>query len=95
MLTSRGLSRRSAALNRYYWKVVIPAWSDYTGYDKREMHDTLALHFLPDVDRDGRMTRERTSTLPHDRFAHYVDDCRRLLAQEGIYIPDPNEDAHD
>ena len=93
--TTKRLSRRSAALNRYYWKVVIPAWSDYTGYDKREMHDTLALHFLPDVDRDGCMTRERTSTLPHDRFAHYVDDCRRLLAQEGIYIPDPNEDRHD
>lgn len=90
-------TRRSSGWNRYYWHCVIPAWCDYTGYDKREMHEVLADHLLPVVDNDGRMTRESTAQLSPERFAHYVDDCRRLLAERAdIYIPDPNEDvSHD
>jgi hypothetical protein len=79
-------------MNRYYWKVVLGYWKQRTGYDKREIHETLANYFLPDVDDRGDMTRESTAGLDPQAFADYVDDCRRLMAERyDIYIPDPNE----
>ena len=85
-------SRRSIGWNRYYWHKVIPAWVDYTGYDKRLMHDVLAWLFLPAVLDDGTFWRDSTAGLSPEDFANYVDDCRRFLAEfAGIYIPDPNE----
>lgn len=85
--------RRSNGWNRYYWHVVIRAWSDYSGYDKRDMHEVLATHLLPAVDDEGAMTRDSTAALSPEGFADYVDDCRRLLAEiAGIYIPDPYEE---
>jgi hypothetical protein len=83
-------------MNRYYWGVVLKHWSEFTGYDKRDMHSALASHFLPDVDDSGDMTRESTAGLDPRAFAAYVDDCCRLLAERhGIYVPAPNEVIHD
>ena len=90
-MTTRSRSN-GAALKRYYWKVVIGAWSDYTGYDPREMHDELATYLLPDVADDGREIRTSLTALSPRELSHYVDDCKRLAATfAGIYIPDPEE----
>lgn len=90
-MTTRSRSN-GAALKRYYWKVVIPAWCEFCGDDPRPMHHELATYLLPDVDDDGREIRTSITALSPRELSHYVDDCKRLLATfAGIYIPDPEE----
>jgi hypothetical protein len=84
---------RSLAANAYYWGVVIPAFCELTGYEKDEMHEVLAMHFLriEDDPLTGAPRRERTPNCSTPKFQEYVDRLRRFGAEMGLYIPDPNE----
>ena len=85
---------RSSQANRYYFGVVIKAFSEHTGYERDEMHELLAMKFLriEDDPLTGAPRRKRTPKCDTAEFHEYVERCRRFAASElGISIPDPNE----
>jgi hypothetical protein len=86
---------RSLDANSYYWGVVIAYWSEWTGYDPKEMHGTLKAERLSEIrilpDGTEIEAKRSTSTLTTGEFSEYVDWCRRKAAEHGLYIPGPNE----
>ena len=94
MPMSRGLSDRARrlALGRYYFKVVVGAWMEHTGYDKWLMHDVLGYVLRPYIADSGVMWRESITDMSLKELADYIDDCRRFLAEfADIYVEDPKE----
>lgn len=86
-------SKRSNEANRYYWGVVVPLLAEEFGYEKEEMHEVLAMHFLR-IDNcpvTGAPRRQRTPDCDTSQFALYVDACIRLGAEHGVYVPQPQE----
>lgn len=86
-------SQRSMKENRYYWGVVVPLLAEHCGYDKQEMHEVLAMRFLriEDDALTGAPRRKRTPDTDTAEFEEYLDACRRLAADIGVNIPEPNE----
>jgi hypothetical protein len=85
---------RSNAQNRYYWGVIIPLLSDYTGYEHEEMHNALKMLFLrkPAHAPDLPDTLRSTSDLTTQEFESYVERVRRWASIEFLLsIPLPNE----
>lgn len=84
---------RSQQANAYYWAVVVTLLAEFCGYEPQDMHDVLAMKFLriEDDTITGAPRRRRTPHCDSKEFAVYVDQCRRLGAELGIYIPDPHE----
>jgi hypothetical protein len=90
--------KRSNNLNSYYWGVVVKMISDATGYESDEVHDILAMKFLPprivEIGGEAHAVRTRTSKLSTVDFQQFCEDCKRWAASElSLYIPDPNEEA--
>lgn len=85
--------QRSNEANRYYWGVVVPLIAEELGYEKQEMHEVLAMHFLriEDCPITGAPRRKRSPDTDTAEFAAYVDSCIRLAAEHGIRVPSPNE----
>lgn len=88
--------KRSSNLNSYYWGVVVKMISDATGYESDEVHEILAMKFLPprmvEIGGESHAVRTRTSKLATVDFMAYIDEIKRWAAQElSLYIPDPNE----
>lgn len=83
--------KRSTSQNSYYWGVVIPLMQEAFGYPTpEEMHDALRWHFLQK--RDCPMpTVKSTTELSTEEFTTYIENCRRVAAEMGVYIPDPGE----
>jgi hypothetical protein len=92
---SRVFSRRSNAQNKWYWGCIIPILSDWTGYEKDEMHEALKRLFL---------TEERelpsgvaiqfvpsTASLDTKAFSDYADRCCRWASEQGVPIPKPGD----
>jgi len=88
-------ANRSDRANRYYFGVVVPMLAEFCGYDKDEMHETLAMKFLriEDCPLTGAPRRKRTPKCDTQEFADYVDACIRLAAEHGVVIPEPGEVA--
>ena len=83
--------QRSAGQNRYYWGVVIPAMAEYCGYGREEMHEALKWQLLRTHAEAGLPSVRSTSNLNTAEFTDYIEQCRRLAAEWGVYIPDPGE----
>jgi hypothetical protein len=86
---------RSSQQNRYYFGVVVKMIAEFCGYEPDEMHETLAMKFLRIEDDPilGTPRRQRTPKTNTAEFTEYIEQCRRLGAQLGLYIPDPGEPA--
>jgi len=92
---------RSVQANKYYWGVVVEAISDFTGYERDEVHELLKQLFLPKPlwlhDAEGEVVgklviSQSTTTLTVTEFYNYVERIRRWAATTlHINIPDPNE----
>ena len=85
--------QRSNEANRFYWGCVVPLLAEEFGYEKLEMHEVLAMHFLriEDCPITGAPRRKRTPDTDTAEFAAYTDSCIRLAAEHGIVVPAPNE----
>lgn len=88
--------RRSNDLNAYYWGAVIKILSDFTGFEKEEMHEVLKLKFLLNKKQmpDGKWIEYTKSTkgLNSEDMIEYVEQIKRWATSElDVYIPDPNE----
>lgn len=88
---------RSHAQNRYWWSVVVPIFSEYTGYEKDEAHDVLKMLFLREekalptgevVDVPGSTARLSTA-----EFSDLVERVARWMAEHGVYLPPPGHVA--
>jgi len=92
VVVRRVRAQRSSQANRYYRGVVIPMIADYCGYEHDQMHEAIAMMFLPVHSEvpGAPVTRRSTADLTSAEFADYVDTVRRWAAVElGVNIPDP------
>lgn len=91
---------RSAALNAYYWGVVIEHIVEETGYTDREAHEEMKKLHLPirfaAQRQNGRVQGVRvfdgsTTDLSNDEEWEFIENIQRWAATtlNGLVIPDP------
>ena len=86
--------QRSLNQNSYYWGIVIKIMSQELGYTDNEMHQVFASEFLMYINRDRKFIKS-TTELSTIEFENYLENCRRLASEQGIFIPLPNECTDD
>lgn len=90
-----GKPKRSNPANKFYWKAVIEAFEDYTGYSKQEVHGLLAKRFLSYEKRgkDGkaRALVKSTTELNSKEFAEYCRECEKFGMENGLEFTEPPE----
>lgn len=92
---------RSTSQNAYLWGVVYPLIVERAGlqgWTVDEVHEFfLGEHFgweyLEGFGRKKARPVRRSSKLSTMEFQDYVAFIQRYMAERGVYIPDPNEDA--
>ena len=81
---------RSKNQNSYYW-VCIHIMATSLGYTDDELHATMRARLL--TDRSGLLPVVRsTSVLTTSEFNEYLEHVKRIAAELGIILPDPNEE---
>ena len=86
---------RSLAENNYYWGVVIPIISEWSGFTPEETHLALKEQFLSEFDRaHGLMRMKSTADLSTVEFEKYMSNIRMWAADQGQFIPLPNEEYY-
>lgn len=81
----------------YYFGLVVPAWSDYTGYEEDEMHAELKKAYLPRRRDFAKLTGEIVDDIPSlaeltvEEMSRFLDRVVREAALQGIKIPGPEE----
>ena len=93
-----GKRQRSLAQNSYYHGIVLPLFSEHTGYSVSEAKDAIALHLIPyeiiDLKTGEVVTVPgHTSKLTVAEFNDFIVRVQQLGSEMGIYVPDPNEVA--
>lgn len=83
---------RTRRQNSYYWSVVVSIPAQEIGYFPEEMHDAFKIMFLKKHEEGKPETTRSTSSLTTDEFTEYISRCRHWCAEQGIYIPDPEEE---
>lgn len=95
VIVMREKKQRSDAQNRYYWSMVVPVFSEATGYEKEEAHEILKALFLrQEIALPGGELVERVGSsaeLDTAAFHEYVEKCCRWLSGHGWYVPQPGE----
>ena len=98
----RHRKRRSLNQNRMYWAwvtEVADAVSDYTGYERDEIHEFFKQNFLPGrtIEIAGMEAEHRTTTkLDTKEMSEYCDRIHRWASTElGHTLPLPPERAYD
>ena len=88
--------RRSDDQNRYLWGVVYATLRDATGQDADDWHEYMLGEWAgwEECELFGRKRlkpKRRSSKLSTGEFADYIAFIQQRAAENGIYIPDPNE----
>jgi hypothetical protein len=86
----RETKKRSLNQNDYYWVVVIELIRESLGYTAQEMHEALKWQLLRVV-KGKYETVKSTSDLTTIEMEEYLEGCRRIGSECGIYVPLPNE----
>jgi len=98
--------QRSLNQNSYYWGVVIKIMAQELGYTDNEMHQVLGEFYLsydkkvfkgskPEFGDIRQTFIKSTTELSTIEFENYLENCRRLASENGIFIPLPNECTDD
>lgn len=75
----------------YYRAVIIPIYSDATGYTKETAHKKLAERFLSEF-KNGKWRVKSTTELTTIEFEQYLSSCKLYLYHQfASKIPDPNQ----
>ena len=98
----RPVKKKSDPLRKYYWSTVLPPFLEHLGYDRDEdelFHKQLKIvYFRIQPDKKGIyrdklipsvFSNESDIIVPEKQ--KFVDWVIRKAAQEGVYIPNPNE----
>lgn len=91
--------RRSDQQNRYLFGVVYAKILEHLdGFDREDVHEMMLGEFggwevLEAFGKKRQRPLLRSSTMNKQTFADFIAFIQRYMAEKGIYIPDPNEDA--
>ena len=99
----RRQSKISDPMRKYYWGVVLQNYMDHLGYERDEdelFHRQLKIVYFrikPDAkgiyrEKDIPSVFSNESEIPVSGKKEFVDWVIRKAAQDGCYIPDPNEE---
>ena len=88
--------KRTLEQNAYLWGVVYATLEKATGQEAEDWHNYWLGEFFgwDKVELFGRSKlkpKRRSSRLTTVEFADYIDFIARKCAEQGIYIPEPNE----
>jgi hypothetical protein len=89
---------RSQAQNRYLWGVAYPAiLAHLPGWTAEDVHDyclgeCFGWETLTGFERRRLRPIKRSATLTVTEFQDFVADIQRRMAEQGIDVPDPNEE---
>lgn len=83
--------QRSLSQNSYYHGIVVKLIADCCGYEPEDCHRALRARFLSEPGELGLARVKSTTELDTREFSDYVEQCRQLAAEFGVYIPDPGE----
>lgn len=89
MSTKKEKSRKQRG---YYWAVVLPTISNFTGHPPEEVHEQMKQKFLrvrPEMDGLGDKFLS-TEVLSTKEAALYYAKIRRFWLDYGLVIPEPN-----
>lgn len=81
----------------YYFAVVVPYWSEHSGYEEDEMHVELKRAFLAPRLVVSKLTGEETKELPSlrdltsEEMGEFITRCIKEAALQGCRIPSPEE----
>lgn len=88
---------RSLEQNAYLWGVVYPSILQHLpGWDANDLHEYFLGEWsgwqtLEGLGRKRLKPVRRSSKLSTTEFADFVGHIQRIMAEKGIYVPDPNE----
>ena len=86
---------RSDPQRKYYFGVVVPILSEYTGFTKEEMHLELKRLFLSEEVKGKKVTllkTRSTTELTTVEFMGYIAEIQQWASESfDLYIPDPDE----
>jgi hypothetical protein len=93
---STGKEWETGNQNGYYWSVVLPIISEWSGHTVDELHEIYKAMFCPKKRYKMKNGREvvinvGTSELNTVEFTEYVERIRAEVAQDGVVIPDPQK----
>ena len=98
----RYVKRRSDQQNRYLWGVVYPTiiregGEALRGWTSEDLHELfLGRHFgwetLEAFGEKRKRPLKRSSTLSTVDFNEFIGSIQQFCAEQGVYIPEPNED---
>ena len=92
IVISKRKKHRTNPQNSWYWACVVAIPAEHFGYTPDEMHEAFKWMFLRKHIEDNRpLTVVSTASLSTVEFSEYVEKCRQFCAEEGLYIPDPEE----
>ena len=81
--------------NGYYRGVIVPISAKELGYSQNEMHEIFISQCSPYIYKDfnGKKVaiKIRTSDMDTVQMMNFTDDCRKLMAEMNIIIPDPEK----
>ena len=101
IVIERLVATRSARQNRAWWKVIMGALSEHTGYTPAECHELVKAKFLSESfliahAETGEVVEEftiggSTRKLDKMKFNDLIEKVQRWAAEElGFVIPDPD-----
>lgn len=93
-IRTSGQPGEDANANGYYWGVVLPIISDWTGHTVDELHEIYKAMFAPKKRyhmKNGRevVISKSTSEMDTLEFYEFIERIRAEVAQDGVVIPDP------
>lgn len=86
----RRRKKRSKEQQGYYWGLVLPSISEWTGYTPEELHEIFKVKFLKEKKlwRGTEIVTSRSTTvLTTNEFAEYLIEVIREAAELGIEVP--------
>lgn len=81
--------RRTNPQNRWYRGAVLPILAEALGWECEDLHYELRRKFLQEDDHTK--PPRHTADLDTAEMTRFIDSVRRLAAECGVSIPDPNE----
>ena len=95
VIVSRVKHRRTLAQNARYWSLIVPCFSEWSGYETDEAHELLKGMFLKqEVSLPSGELVERVRSTTELSTAEHTEYCRKVetfLAQHGFGFPEDME----
>lgn len=92
VILTRAKRRRSDAQNKRYWSLIVPCFSEWSGYEKDEAHEVLLQMFSKYEDHlpTGELVERirRSSKMSVEQFNEYMGRVERFLAAHGFEFPE-------